>query len=124
MGLVGLLLLLALPRGPAEHAPCTEPAEARGEAGHTLEVSCDGGAPLRGPARLLYGLSLDPNRADARALEVLPGIGPARAGAIVTERARAPYESTRDLLRVHGIGPKTLERLRGLVAVERSPESR
>ena len=52
-----------------------------------------------------------PNRADARALEVLPGIGPARAAAIVAERARAPFRSVDELTRVAGIGPVTLERV-------------
>jgi competence protein ComEA len=47
------------------------------------------------------------NRASARDLESLPGIGPALAKRIVEERERAgPYRSPRDLLRVHGIGPK------------------
>jgi competence ComEA-like helix-hairpin-helix protein len=47
------------------------------------------------------------NRASARDLEALPGIGPALAKRIVEEREKAgPYRSPRDLLRVHGIGPK------------------
>jgi len=116
--LTGLLFALALPRGPEIVAPCSEPTEHRGEAGHTLEVVCEGGAPLRGPARLLYGLPLDLNRADARGFETLPGVGPVRAAAIVAERAQGRFESERDLLRVRGIGPRTLERLQGLVAVD------
>jgi type II secretory pathway component PulK len=34
----------------------------------------------------------------------------------VEERARRPFERVDDLLRVHGIGPKTLENLRSVVA--------
>lgn len=80
--------------------------------GRSLEVRCDGiGPPLRGPARLLFGLRLDPNRASAESLEVLPGIGPARAAAIVAERRRAPFREVGDLRRVRGIGPLTLERI-------------
>jgi competence protein ComEA len=47
------------------------------------------------------------NRASARDLEALPGIGPALAKRIVEERVKAgPFRSPRDLLRVKGIGPK------------------
>ncbi len=73
---------------------------------------------MRGPARLLFGLRLDPNRADARALESLPGIGPVRAGAIVAERERRPFRDVSELRRVRGIGPVTLRRMRSWLAVE------
>jgi predicted flap endonuclease-1-like 5' DNA nuclease len=42
-----------------------------------------------------------------------------RARQIVEERARAPFDRVDDLLRVHGIGPKTLENLRPAVAANR-----
>ena len=77
-----------------------------------------GTPPERGAARLLFGLALDPNHEQARALEALPGIGPARAEAIVTGR---PYCGVEDLARVPGIGPVTLRRLTGRVRVEPSP---
>lgn len=66
---------------------------------------------MRGPARLLFGLGLDPNRAGAASLEALPGIGPARAAAIVEARAQAPFCELADLERVPGIGPGTLRKL-------------
>lgn len=72
---------------------------------------------VRGATRLLFGLSIDPNRADLPTLEALPGIGPARALAIVRERQIRPFEGLDDLVRVRGIGPRTVERLAGLVAV-------
>jgi len=68
--------------------------------------------PPTGAARLLWGLPLDLNREDVRALEALPGIGPARARAIAAAR---PYCRPADLARVPGIGPLTLERLAGRV---------
>jgi competence protein ComEA len=59
---------------------------------------------------------VDVNRASAGELDDLPGIGPATAAAIVTERERnGPFVSVDDLDRVQGIGPVKLEGLRDLV---------
>jgi hypothetical protein len=103
-----------LARGPAP-APCAARSERAAEAGRTLEVACaPGGAirPVRGPARLVLGRRVDPNRADAETLEALPSIGPARAESLLRERARTPFCSERDLDRVKGIGPKVRAALR------------
>ncbi len=63
-------------------------------------------------------LPVDVNRASAVELEALPGIGPARARAIVKLRAeRGGFGSVDELVDVSGIGPKTLERLRPLASV-------
>ncbi len=118
--LAGALWLPALEVSPELAEPCTQAMERAADAGHTTEVACapDADAPsLRGPARLLYGLPLDPNRADRNTLEVLPGIGPSRAEAILRERARAPFAREDDLLRVPGIGPVTLSRIAPLLRV-------
>ena len=69
--------------------------------------------PRAGAARLLYGLPLDANREAAEVIELLPGIGPRRANALVAGR---PYCALRDLERVAGIGPITLRGLAGRVA--------
>jgi competence protein ComEA len=59
---------------------------------------------------------LDLNQASAEELDALPGIGPALAARILESRARdGPYRNPEDLLRVRGIGPATLERIRDLV---------
>lgn len=59
---------------------------------------------------------LDLNSATAAQLESLPMIGPRRAESIVADRARrGPFRSVDDLGRVHGIGPRTIERLRPFV---------
>jgi competence protein ComEA len=71
------------------------------------------GPPARGAARLLWGLPLDLNGEDVRTLEVLPGIGPTRARAIVAAR---PFCKVDEVLRVPGIGPATLQRLLGRIA--------
>jgi competence protein ComEA len=58
------------------------------------------------------------NTATAADLEQLPGIGPAKALAIVEDRRRnGRYGTIEDLSRVRGIGAATIERLRSLVTV-------
>lgn len=60
---------------------------------------------------------IDPNRADVAELVRLPGIGPALAGRIVADRDQhGPYASPEALRRVRGIGPKTLDRIRGFLS--------
>ncbi len=78
----------------------------------------DAGPALRGPARALFGLGIDPNRASAATLEALPGIGPARAAACVAARADGPYRTLADLDRVPGIGPVTLRRVAPWLALD------
>ncbi|MEC8423352.1 MAG: ComEA family DNA-binding protein [Myxococcota bacterium] len=73
---------------------------------------------------LVVGLPIDINQASAAALEALPGLGPARAAAIVSERiAAGPYADVDALQRVRGIGPGTVARLRPFLVAE-SPKPR
>lgn len=61
---------------------------------------------------------IDINRATATEMDGLPGVGPATATAIVTERQRnGPFLSVDDLQRVPGIGPARLASIRDLVTV-------
>ena len=56
---------------------------------------------------------LDPNTADWLELALLPGIGETLARRIVEDReSRGPFVDHEDLMRVRGIGPKTLDRAR------------
>ncbi len=56
---------------------------------------------------------VDLNQADWPELVQLPGIGPALARRIVESRQEAgPFVDHKDLQRVRGIGPKTLDRVR------------
>jgi len=58
------------------------------------------------------------NTASVSELDALPGIGPARAAAILQEReARGSFASVDDLSRVPGLGPAAIARLRELVVV-------
>ena len=58
------------------------------------------------------------NTASLSDLDALPGIGPARAAAILQEReARGPFASVDDLARVSGLGPAAIARLRDRVVV-------
>ena len=95
------LLLLALPSVRSPARPPSAPA------------------PAHGAARLLWAAPLDLNREDAGAFEALAGIGPTRARAIAAGR---PFCLVSDLDRVPGIGPATLRRLHGRVAVPDPPE--
>jgi competence protein ComEA len=61
---------------------------------------------------------IDLNAADLAALDSLPGIGPSTARAILEERTRrGGFRSTRDLLRVPGIGEGRFARLKDRVRV-------
>jgi competence protein ComEA len=111
---------LWLPRGGAPE-PCARPVAAPGRDA-LAAVVCDGAdASIEGAPRLLFGLPLDLNRADARALEVLPGIGPGRAQAIVREREREPFCRIGDLERVRGLGPVLVARIAPFAHVSGAP---
>jgi competence ComEA-like helix-hairpin-helix protein len=129
--LLGLLLGLALGAGTLlpvlgqGGAGFPPPGEASGQ--HRPALAAAAGE-LRAPTLFRPGPKpapadvLDLNGADAQTLAALPGIGPALAGRIVAEReARGPFASPEDLLRVPGIGPGRLERIRPFVTTARRP---
>ena len=63
--------------------------------------------------------SVNINTADAAALDALPGIGPAKAQAVLEYRqAHGPFRSVDELASVHGIGPRLLERLRPVLSLD------
>jgi competence protein ComEA len=78
-----------------------------------------GGGPGAGnPGAPELAEPIDLNAADLAALDSLPGIGPGTARAILEERTRrGGFRSTRDLLRVPGIGEMRFARLKDRVRV-------
>lgn len=126
---VGLLALatagrLMLAPGRADFAwsPSSTPRVAesvdatRAAVDDTLARAAEAARPLA------PGEKIDVNRADAVQLQRLPGVGPARAAAIVQEReAGGPFASAADLERVAGVGPGMVERWAGIVAVGGAP---
>lgn len=73
------------------------------------------------PARYALFLQqpLPINRADNESLQLLPGVGPYLARAILQHIAEhGPLSQEQELLQVAGIGPKTLERLSPTICLE------
>lgn len=59
------------------------------------------------------GLRIDVNSAEEAQLDLLPGIGPRLAARIVEERrTEGSFASLDELMRVAGLGPRLVERLR------------
>ncbi|MEQ1571116.1 MAG: helix-hairpin-helix domain-containing protein [Myxococcota bacterium] len=82
-------------------------ADAAVPAGARVEVGADGAGRLERPSDpLLVGLPLDPNTADAAALDALPGVGEATAAAVVAWReAHGPLHTLQDLRDIPGTPP-------------------
>jgi competence protein ComEA len=78
---------------------------------HSPAVGCPPRCPAAPPSRLV-----NLNSAGISELDGLPGIGPARAAAILQEReSRGPFTSVEELSRVPGLGPSAIARLRDRV---------
>lgn len=64
---------------------------------------------------------LNPNTASAKELELLPGIGPKRAAAIVKHREEhGPFRNAQTLAQIKGLSPALAERLAPLLSFESS----
>ena len=68
-------------------------------------------------APMMYSGVVNINEATADQLERLPGIGPSRAQAIVNFRKTHPFKRIEDLQRIKGLGKKSWNRLRPLIAL-------
>ena len=88
----------------------TAPQPSPGLSGAAPPSSGAPSGPRNAPADGLINI----NTATAEELTALPGIGPSKAAAIISDR---PYDSIEDLARVPGIGASTIETLAPLVTV-------
>ena len=102
------------------NSDCPNPVLLEREPQAPVQISCSEAdrAPLLTVAgALLFGQMLDLNAAPETDLTSLPGIGPTRAAEIIRTRCEWPFSAVEDVVRVPGIGPKTLEGLVGWVRV-------
>lgn len=103
--------------GPSASAP-SEPAPSS-----TVGAPCSSGASSESASGKGAGLTADGrvilNVASAEELTRLPGVGQRRAEQIVALRERlGRFKRVTDLLRVKGIGPKSLRRLTPLIVLD------
>jgi competence protein ComEA len=120
-----LALVLAAPRlrSAVELPPQVRACAPEGRGApprHWLGCAVDPGPPraLAGDERLLLGLPLDLNAAEARELAFVPGLSPRLAAEVVADRAaRGAFGRVEDLERVRGVGPKRLARARAHLIV-------
>ena len=70
-------------------------------------AASSGGAPA--------GNAVNINTASASQLDIMPGIGPSKAAAIIADRdAKGPFSSCEELSRVTGVGSKTVSQLKSM----------
>ncbi|HET9939837.1 MAG TPA: helix-hairpin-helix domain-containing protein [Candidatus Eisenbacteria bacterium] len=95
------------------HGPGSAPAPRADSSQTTATSTAKPTRTRRTPEPALRPGGLEMDRATASDWERLPGIGPSLAARIVADRAeRGPFRTPEGLLRVRGIGPRTLERIR------------
>jgi competence protein ComEA len=108
--------------GSAEARVSIEPQGAQGGTDRFEKAAAAAGAgavqDIGNAGRPVTHSRLDLNRADAKALESLPGIGAVLAQRVIEYRtAVGRFQAIDDLRAVKGIGPKIFERIRPLVMI-------
>lgn len=62
--------------------------------------------------------TLNMNTATAEELVQLPGIGKAKAEAIIAYRESHPFKAVSELAEVKGVGPKMMEKIQGFLTID------
>lgn len=115
LGIAAALALLALASPVAAQATHAAP---RGTGPHTTSVHA-APAPHATHSDVADGV-VNIQTASPEQLQLLPGIGPSKAQAIITFRQTHPFQRVEDILRVRGIGRSTFRRLRPMITVSGS----
>lgn len=104
---------------PRKNDPTAHPVLSEPTAAPTAEPTAALAVPQRSspaiPAQGDGGAPVNLNTATLEELDTLPGVGPKTAQLIVDGR---PYATVDDLLRVKGIGPATLAKIKPLATTE------
>ena len=82
------------------------------------------GAVAAGAASGALETRVNLNSASADELARLPGVGPAKAKAIIEHRNEEPFRTPEELRKVKGIGEKLYDRLKDQITVEPSAPTR
>lgn len=85
--------------------------------GHASAANGGVPPPAQGPPTAAQDSRININEAGANELVRLPGIGPARAEAVIAEREKRRFRRPEDIMRVPGIGRKTYARIRDAIRV-------
>ncbi|EKN64384.1 competence protein ComEA helix-hairpin-helix repeat protein [Neobacillus bataviensis LMG 21833] len=91
---------------------------AMGEEGDSPTTGTSGGGIMQTGAAGQGQGKININKADEQELQILPGIGPAKAKAIIEYRnTSGSFKEVEDLKNISGIGDKTFEKLKDLIVV-------
>lgn len=101
--------------GPGQKSS-NHPEKATGKAQESPETETGGNPSAEQPQKI------DINKAGADELDAIPGIGPAKAKAIIDYRTSyGPFGSLEQLTEVKGIGPKMLEKMKDFIKISPKP---
>jgi len=90
----------------------------KGEEGSSLPPQTGLGGTVSNGAGQKQG-KINLNKADEAELQNLPGVGPAKAAAIIEFRETSgPFKTIEDLKNISGIGDKTFDKLKDLIDVK------